>query len=395
MSVEEVNKLVKDDVFVLRDEIFRSRKPEAFGSTETRVVDVDSGDGLDFVCCSESRVVWKLYRCTTDPLNRYVQKCGVKGSQPRITGFLEMHKLQFVATQEVPKQACFKTKVKSQFPMSAGALPTLTLINQLKSLVTHCKQGGISCQLKTTLKQQCDTRWNTHVKMLSSGVAAYDELEVILANRNELQLLPTSRQRIQEIHDLFEPVSDITVQLSASKTPTLHLVAPAYIEPIRHFKEYTPSDFADVRVFQKHTETVLTKKLQIDEIHKRAVFLDPSMKHFNFLKAKEQVALLTRGIAEVQKVPMPEKIGAPTAEEFAPYQYDYKHSMESFDLPAVNVAAKKPPKFNPKAMEKYSMDKPIENEVQKIDEDSVEGSTKSRRPTKADSGILPRKEPTA
>ncbi|GAU91781.1 hypothetical protein RvY_03974 [Ramazzottius varieornatus] len=109
-------------------------------------------------------------------------------------------------------QACFKTKAKSQFPMPAEAVPSLTLRNQLKSLVTHSKQGGISRQLKKTLKQQCDTRWNTHVEMLASVLAACNELELILANRNELQLLPTSRQRIQEIHDLFEPVRDITVR---------------------------------------------------------------------------------------------------------------------------------------------------------------------------------------
>ncbi|GAU89793.1 hypothetical protein RvY_02303 [Ramazzottius varieornatus] len=200
-------------------------------------------------------------------------------------------------------QACFKTKAKSQFPMPAEAVPTLKLMNQLKTLVTHCKQGGISFQLKTTLKQQCDTRWNTHVEMLASDITAYDELEVILANRKELLLLPTSRQQIQEIRDLFEPIRDIAVQLSASKTPTLHLVAPAYIEPICHFKE----------ALQKHTENVFTKKLH-DKIHKRAVFLDPSMKHFHFLKAEERVAVLTRVMADLQKVPMPEKIGAPTAE---------------------------------------------------------------------------------
>ncbi|GAU93452.1 hypothetical protein RvY_05390-1 [Ramazzottius varieornatus] len=39
-------------------------------------------------------------------------------------------------------QACFKTEAKSQFPMPAEAVPTLFIINQLKSLVTHCKQGA-------------------------------------------------------------------------------------------------------------------------------------------------------------------------------------------------------------------------------------------------------------
>ncbi|GAU88403.1 hypothetical protein RvY_01111 [Ramazzottius varieornatus] len=53
---------------------------------------------------NKCRVVWKHDRSTnTDPLNRHVQKCGVKDSQPRITGFLGMHKLPLVGKQEVSK----------------------------------------------------------------------------------------------------------------------------------------------------------------------------------------------------------------------------------------------------------------------------------------------------
>ncbi|GAU88402.1 hypothetical protein RvY_01110 [Ramazzottius varieornatus] len=59
-------------------------------------------------------------------------------------------------------QACFKTKAKSQFPMAAEAVPTLTLI---------------------TNSSLC---WNTHVQMLASVLAAYDELKVVFANRDEL-----------------------------------------------------------------------------------------------------------------------------------------------------------------------------------------------------------------
>ncbi|GAU91780.1 hypothetical protein RvY_03973 [Ramazzottius varieornatus] len=52
----------------------------------------------------KARVVWKHDRSTnTDPLNRHVQKCGVKDSQPRITGFLEMYKLPLMAKHKVSK----------------------------------------------------------------------------------------------------------------------------------------------------------------------------------------------------------------------------------------------------------------------------------------------------
>ncbi|GAU93454.1 hypothetical protein RvY_05391 [Ramazzottius varieornatus] len=47
-------------------------------------------------------------RSTTDPLNRHIQKCGVKDNQPKITGLLEMRKLHLVATQEVYKEETLK-----------------------------------------------------------------------------------------------------------------------------------------------------------------------------------------------------------------------------------------------------------------------------------------------
>ncbi|GAV02939.1 hypothetical protein RvY_13441 [Ramazzottius varieornatus] len=239
-------------------------------------------------------------------------------------------------------QNCLKSNPKSQHPMPAEALPVLALVNQVKSLVTHCKQGGISRQLKTTLKQHCETRWNTHVEMSASVLAVYEQLEDILAERKESHLLP-SRQKMQEFHDLFEPVRDATFLLSASKRSTIHLVVPAYLELKRHFKDQVPSDFPEIRAFQKHVENVFNKKLEIDELHRVAVFLDPSMKHLQFLTATERVAVLKRAMEEVQKIPQPEKTGAPIVE----------------------VASRGSTKFNVKALAKYSADNPIGNEVER------------------------------
>ncbi|GAU94771.1 hypothetical protein RvY_06490 [Ramazzottius varieornatus] len=239
-------------------------------------------------------------------------------------------------------QNCLKSNPKSQHPMPAEALPVLALVNQVKSLVTHCKQGGISRQLKTTLKQHCETRWNTHVEMFASVVAVYEQLEDLLAERKESHLFP-SRQKIQEFRDLFEPVRDATFLLSASKRPTIHLVVPAYLELKRHFKDQVPSDFPEIRAFQKHVENVFNKKLEIDELHRVAVFLDPSMKHLQFLTATERVAVLKRAMEEVQKIPQPEKTGALIVE----------------------VASRGSTKFNVKALAKYSADNPIGNEVER------------------------------
>ncbi|GAU87462.1 hypothetical protein RvY_00297 [Ramazzottius varieornatus] len=529
MPVEEVANMVKDDTFVLRAESFGSRKGAPFWDTMRRVVDKESEDRLDFVCCSRCKQVWKHDRTVnTDALHRHVSKCGVKANQPKITGYLKSHKLPLAAKQEksrvcarycavdgrnfeevvgtgfralidtvidvtmkyshagkptardmlpdptsvsqyvgkeakaireslleevkpilrlrgggitldfweeeytkvsylgctVPymfggselrerllfcsecdtvdrktgaavqkfifsklreiglceedlklcsfvtdqggnmkvafrnsgferincaghllntcSQNFLKSNPKSQHPMPAEALPVLALVNQVKSLVTHCKQGGISRQLKTTLKQHCETRWNTHVEMFASVLAVYEQLEDILAERKESHLLP-SRQKMQEFHDLFEPVRDATFLLSVSKRPTIHLVVPAYLELKRHFKDQVPSDFPEIRAFQKHVENIFNKELQIDELHRVAVFLDPSMKHLQFLTATERVAVLKRAMEEVQKIPQPEKTGAPIVE----------------------VASRGSTKFNVKALAKYSADNPIGNEVER------------------------------
>ncbi|GAV09285.1 hypothetical protein RvY_18854 [Ramazzottius varieornatus] len=176
--------------------------------------------------------------------------------------------------------------------------------NEVKSLVDHCKRAAIVKHLKTTLKQESETRWHSMIDMLASVLSAYDELVVVLLEREEADLLP-DRERIQEMHDLFAAVEPAPEILSASKKPTIHLVIPVYHNLIQHFEHIHPSDHDDIRALQVHALNVFKAELQPDDIHKAAVFLNPSMKHMSFLPESDRVKVVATVMEHVQQIGVP------------------------------------------------------------------------------------------
>ncbi|GAV00351.1 hypothetical protein RvY_11214 [Ramazzottius varieornatus] len=212
---------------------------------------------------------------------------------------------------------CFNTNPKSGFVILAAGLPVLDLRNEAKSLVDHCKRAAIVKHLKTTLKQEIETRWHSMIDKLASVLSAYDELVVVLLEREEADLLP-DRERIQEMHDLFAPVKSAPETLSASKKPTIHLVIPVYHNLIQHFEHIHPSDHDDIRALQVHALNVFKAKLQPAGIHKMAVFLSPSMKRF--LPESDRVKVIATVMKHVRQigVPQDERALMPSADIGAP-----------------------------------------------------------------------------
>ena len=138
--------------------------------------------------------------------------------------------------------------------------------------------------------------------MLKSVLDVFAELEEILQQRDEAEFLPNCREKIQEMHDLFAPVKSATEILSASKKPTMHLVVPVYYQLMQHFKNIVPSEHADIRALQDHALTVFQSKLQPDDAHKMAVFLNPAMKHMNFFPAADRPKIVAAVMREIQLI---------------------------------------------------------------------------------------------
>ena len=97
------------------------------------------------------------------------------------------------------------------------------LMTASKDLVRFFKKApGLMKHLKTTLKQEVSTRWNTMFTMLDSVYENYAEVEHILDARNETYRLAnidkTLLGKLVDFLRLFKEASD---ELEATKTPTL------------------------------------------------------------------------------------------------------------------------------------------------------------------------------
>ena len=60
-------------------------------------------------------------------------------------------------------------------------------MDECKSLTTFFKHSGLQLLLPRSLKQECETRWNTKLDMMEAVLSSYDEVMDILQTRGEWQ----------------------------------------------------------------------------------------------------------------------------------------------------------------------------------------------------------------
>lgn len=60
--------------------------------------------------------------------------------------------------------------------------------DQCKSLTTFFKHYGLQLRLKHSLKQECETRWNTKLQMLDSVLDVLEDVQFVLPEQGEMQL---------------------------------------------------------------------------------------------------------------------------------------------------------------------------------------------------------------
>ncbi|GAV09203.1 hypothetical protein RvY_18780-2 [Ramazzottius varieornatus] len=194
-------------------------------------------------------------------------------------------------------------KPRSVFLMPAVARPVLDLIKKCKVLVTHCKQAYLVRELSVAPVQACETRWKTTVDMLDSIVRVYGEPEGILFRRDETDKLPASLEFMKAIVDMLRPLKKLTLALSYSSSPTIHLVVPHFFR-IKKERVTAPElddmeEYKALEAFRVHACRVVEAKLTIEDVHKTAVFLNPPMKKLLMFTPEEQRSVLQAGRKEL------------------------------------------------------------------------------------------------
>jgi hypothetical protein len=154
------------------------------------------------------------------------------------------------------------------------------LIKACAELVTHFKRCELNSLLPTSVKQQCDTRWNTVYDMLYSIDLNFKQIESILLERKEYSDYMDSIDHLllKSIADILSHFKKASEQLSADQEPTLHLVLP-WINKLKNNCEVKNSDSTVIKQLKKVILDQIEKSVWLTQLHDIATFLHPLTKN--------------------------------------------------------------------------------------------------------------------
>lgn len=165
------------------------------------------------------------------------------------------------------------------------------VISNAKYLVTHFKRTGKIRNLKKTLHQSVDTRWNSIYAMLNS---IYDQLDDVKALDDEgiINDWDLFEALLGDIISLLRPFVEATKDLECDRKPTLHKVL-LWRSELLTLSSVKGIDSSDIKVLKCQITKFIYLKINITIEHKIALFLCPAYKHLRCLTEEERNEVLT------------------------------------------------------------------------------------------------------
>jgi hypothetical protein len=154
------------------------------------------------------------------------------------------------------------------------------MIKSSGELVTHFKRCELNPLLTTTLKQQCETRWNSLYEMFQSIHSNFKQVEEILSSRKEQDLYLNSidENLLKEMCEILSYFKKASEQLSADQEPTLHLVTP-WINKLKGFCKIKSNDLVVIKQVKRLLLEQLKQKVWVSQLHEISTFLHPLTKN--------------------------------------------------------------------------------------------------------------------
>ena len=154
------------------------------------------------------------------------------------------------------------------------------LISVASELVTHFKKCELNHLLSTTLKQKCDTRWNSIFEMIHSIDINFKQIEDVLLERKESAdyLDKLDRFLLKSISEVLCSFKRASERLSMDEVPTLHLVLP-WINKLKSNCEVRADDSNEIKKFKSILLTHIDEKVWLTAFHDIATFLHPVTKN--------------------------------------------------------------------------------------------------------------------
>lgn len=166
-----------------------------------------------------------------------------------------------------------------------------SFFNACKKLVVFFKKSNnLLSKLKTTLKSECSTRWNSKFEMCDSIIKNINDITLILQSKNKTHLINgINTHLLNEMVEFLRPFKSFSIQLQATQKPTLYLVLPFY----NSLKKNCLTQNTDSNILKKFKITINRLFEEIIEpnikiIHKTATFLYPICKDMKLLGQSEK-----------------------------------------------------------------------------------------------------------
>lgn len=168
------------------------------------------------------------------------------------------------------------------------------IVAAVSSIVRYFKASGQSAMFEQTLKSLVPTRWNSVHTMFKSVIRHWNEIvEILQRRRTHLDDLSSiSLEELKLIHDFLEPFATATLEIEATKKPTLDTVCPWFKLLQNHltYKRTDPKLIADFKeVGYKYWTDNVSKHIYV--FHQIAVFLNPALKSLKQFSALEKTRI--------------------------------------------------------------------------------------------------------
>ncbi|OWA54943.1 hypothetical protein BV898_19330 [Hypsibius exemplaris] len=192
-------------------------------------------------------------------------------------------------------------------------------------------------QLVKDCKELVVTRWGSHVAMLESVQDQFTAVEAILKRRNEEDKLPGPDGMLNDLIVLLKPFETATEELSASRTPTLHLVVNVFKAVREHLEEYQ-SEYPSLIKLGELLLVNFKQKCIVQPEHKIACFLHPPFRKLRIFSTDAErtgILNLTRSLLPSRAKPAAETTTAPVTVPAKRKKFNYSQNEDVVDTESV------------------------------------------------------------
>ena len=156
-----------------------------------------------------------------------------------------------------------------------------------KSLVSLVRRKGLDYHLNQTLKQECETRWNSLLAMVRSVIDSLEQMRAHPAfqSQDAIELIdalnPTVPRRLVNVLSPLEVASE---KLSGENYATLHLVVPTK-ERLKRALAPEQGDDSTTKTLKKRLSRLVDDKFAIRDQHLVATMLWPPFRRLDQFRA--------------------------------------------------------------------------------------------------------------